>query len=108
MTGPLSHPIDPDYTIKSAHVSCDNEIILTRRQWNQWTDLVKDTNVVHIYPADGQLKTTVKFRPSEGLDAYGRLFYNHDTKNIIGHVMDLDDSKILTEYLSGQTLTVVK
>ncbi|CAB4037911.1 Hypothetical predicted protein, partial [Paramuricea clavata] len=59
--------------------------------------------VLYIYSADGQLKTTVKFRASEGLDAYGRLFYNYDTKIIVGHVMDLDDGKILIEYLSGQT-----
>jgi hypothetical protein len=62
----LAHPIDPDnYIIESVYVSCDNEIILTRRQWNEWTDLVRDTNVLYIYSADGQLKTTVKFRANE-------------------------------------------
>jgi hypothetical protein len=81
-------------------VSCDNEIILTT---TQRTDNFKFSNALYIFSADGQLKTTVKFRPSEGDDKYERLFYNHDTKNIIGHVKDRDDDKMLIEYLSGQT-----
>ena len=61
--------------------------------------------MLYIYSADGQLKTTVKFRPhaSEGMDFYNSLFYNQDTKNIIDHVKDFRDDKILIEYLSDQT-----
>jgi hypothetical protein len=101
-TSELAHP-PGSYLLKSVSVSCDNEIILTTYRWNEWTDLVKDTNALYIYSADGQLKTTVKFHPSEGNDTYLSLFYNQDTKNIIGHVNDRGDDKILIEYLSGQT-----
>ena len=87
--------------IKSVSISCDNEIILTT---SQCTDNLKFSNALYIFSADGQLKKTVKFRPSEGLmDFYDRLFYNHDTKNIIGHAKDYGDNKILIEYLSEQT-----
>jgi hypothetical protein len=101
-TSELAHP-PGNYIITSVSVSCDNEIILTTYQWNKWTELMKDTNALYIYSADGQLKTTVKFRPSEGDDTYLSLFYNQDTKNIIGHVNDFDDDKVLIEYLSDQT-----
>ena len=64
----LAHWIDAsNYIIKSVSVSCDNEIILTTRQW---TDDYKYTNVLYFYSTDGQLKTTVKCRPSEGNDTY--------------------------------------
>ena len=98
-TSELAHPNDArNVIIKSVSVSCDNEIILTT-----WTGLGKYTNVLYIYSADGQLKKTVKFRPSEGMDFYSGLYYHQDTKNIIGHAKDRGDNKILIEYLSEQT-----
>ena len=93
-------PPPGDYIIQSVSVSCDNEIILTTKQWNV---LVKDTNVLYIFSADGQLKTTVKFRPSEGRAYYDSLFYNHNTKNIIGISKDFHDDNMLIKYLSDQT-----
>ncbi|CAB4016464.1 Hypothetical predicted protein [Paramuricea clavata] len=100
----LALPIDPDNCLQqSVSVSCDNEIILTTWQWNEWTESEKDTNVLYIFSAEGQLKTTVKFRPSESGHIYGSLFYNHDSKTIIGHVEDYGDNKTLIQYLSGQT-----
>ena len=78
---------------------CNNEVVFLTVKV---PDILRHSNVLHIYTEDGQLQKTVKFHPSEGDDTYGNLFYNHVTKNIIGRVWDYDD-KILIEYLSGQT-----
>jgi hypothetical protein len=98
----LAHRIDArSYTtVESVSISCDNEIILPTMQL---TDNLKYSNALYIFSADGQLKKTVKFRPSEGMDFYSKLFYHQDTKNIIGHAKDFGDNKILIEYLSEQT-----
>jgi hypothetical protein len=103
-TSELAHPNDPDDDIiNSVFVSRDNEIILTTYQETMSFSSRKKTNALYIYSANGQLKTSVKLHPSEGWDCYARLFYNQDTKNIIGHARGYDDRKILIEYLSGQT-----
>ncbi len=89
-----------DYFLKFVSGFCNNEVVLLTKKY---ADILRDSNVLHIYTEDGQLQKTVKFHPSEGRDTNDSLFYNQVTKNIIGNVTDLDDDKILIEYLSGQT-----
>ena len=89
-----------DYFLKFVSGFCNNEVVLLTKKY---ADILRDSNVLHIYAEDGQLQKTVKFHPSEGRDTNDSLFYNQVTKNIIGNVTDLDDDKILIEYLSGQT-----
>ena len=92
--------LNVDYFLEFVSASFNNEIMLLTFKM---PDILRNSNVLHIYTDDGQLQKTVKFRPSEGSDRYRSLFYNQVTKNIIGRVWAVEDDRILLEYLSGQT-----
>ena len=101
--GKLIHRFDSglkDFFVEQIFVTANGEIAVTTGKFSYIT--FKWSQMLHIFSQDGQLQRSVKFRPSNGIEAYDQLFYNQVTQKIVGYAR-LDGDILSIEHLSGNT-----